>query len=175
MLFNIEEISDEGLDFKLHIAKSKLEIDEEDCSLNKDVSVSGRLSRLDDDFYLNGNVNTELNLKCSRCLDPLVHPVDGKLKTHFMPPIHDSNINGEVELHLSDIDTETYKEKQIDLTQSIRDRILLTIPVTCLCLDNCRGICPNCGVKLNVSSCGCDSDSSIDPRLEVLKNLKNKL
>ena len=175
MVFDIEEVGSEGLDFKFQINKNQFEIDQEDCSLNKDIDVNGHLSRLGDDVYLKGNVNTELILKCSRCLDQLVHTVDSILKAHFMPPDHDSTLLREVELRVSDIDTEIYKDKRIDLTQSIRDRILLTIPIICLCMDDCKGICPQCGVKLNERSCECVRDASVDPRLEILKKIKNKL
>ena len=175
MVFDLEEVGDKGLDFKFQINKGQFKIDQEDCSLNKDVDVNGHLSRLGNDVYLNGNVNTELALKCSRCLDQLLYPIDSKFKAHFVPFDRDSTLMGEVELHVSDIDTEIYKDKRIDLTQSIRDRILLMVPANCLCIADCKGICPRCGIKLNEKTCECASDPSIDPRLAVLKKLKNKL
>ena len=175
MVFDIEQVGEEGLAFKFQIYKDQFEIDQEDCSLNKDVDVNGFLFRVGDDINLKGNVNTELTLECSRCLNQFVYPVDSRMKAHFVPSNHDSNLSGKVELHVSDIDTEVYKDKRIDLTQSIRDRILLMVPVVCLCTDDCKGICPQCGININEGSCECVSDSSIDPRLEVLKNLKNKL
>ena len=175
MVFDIAEIGDEGLDIMFQVAKDQFEIDQEDCSLSKDVDVSGHLARVGDDIYLKGKVTTELVLSCSRCLDPLTHSIDSKLKSHFVPPDPDSDATGEVELHASDIDTEVYEGDQIDLTQSVLDGILLTVPVISLCSDNCKGMCPQCGVKLSRGSCDCSNEASIDPRLEVLKQLKNKL
>ena len=175
MVFDIEKVGDEGLDFKFQIYKDWFEMDQGVCSLNKDVDVNGRLSRMGDDVYLKGNINTELILECSRCLDQFNYPVDSRLKAHFVPSSNNSVLTGEVELHASDIDIEVYKDKRIDLAQSIRDRILLTIPFICLCMDGCKGICPHCGINLNGRSCECASDSSVDPRLGLLKKLKNKL
>ena len=175
MVFDIQKVGDEGLDFKFQIYKDQFKIDQGDCSLNKNVSVDGRLFRVGDDIYLKGNINTELILECSRCLDQFNYPVDSRLKAHFVPSSNNSNLTGEVELHASDIDVEVYKDKRIDLAQSIRDRILLAVPFFCLCMEDCKGICPRCGTYLNERSCECASDSSIDPRLELLKKLKNKL
>ena len=175
MVFDIEEVGDAGLDFKFQLTKDQFKIDQEDCSLYKDVDVNGHLSRVGDDVYLKGYINTELTLECSRCLDQFVHPVVSRLIAHFVPHSHDSTLTREKELHASDIDTEVYKGKRIDLTQCIRDRILLMVPVICLCVCDCKGICPQCGLDLNERSCECVSDSSIDSRLEVLKKIKNKL
>ena len=175
MVFDIEMVSDEGLDFKFQIYKDQFEIDQKDYFLNRDVDVNGCLSRIGDDVYLKGNVNTELTLKCSRCLDPLIHIVDSGLKAHFVPSDHAPVSVGEVELHASDIDTEVYENHRIDLTQSILDGILLAIPFVCLCSNDCRGMCPQCGKKINQYSCECAIELFIDPRLEDLKKLKDKI
>ena len=175
MVFDLEEVSDEGLDFRFQVSKDRFKIDLEDCSLNKNVKVDGWLSRLGDDVYLKGRVSTELTLICSRCLDPLAHIVESKLQAHFLPPDQDPASAREVEVHASDIDTEVYEDQRIDLTQSVRDGILLAVPTICLCKEDCKGICHQCGKKLNQGSCGCLEDSFCDPRMEVLKKIKNKL
>ena len=38
-----------------------------------------------------------------------------------------------------------------------------------LCQDDCKGLCPHCGVNLNHGSCNCKPDT--DPRLAVLEQL----
>ena len=175
MVFDIEEVDDEGLSFKFQINKDQFELEQDDCSLSKNVEVDGRLTRVCGDVYLEGKVKTELALICSRCLDPLVHVVDSNLKAHFVPLKLDPSSEGEVKLSTSDVDMEVYEDHQINLTQSVLDGILLAVPVICLCRDDCRGICPQCGKKLNQGSCKCVVESLTDPRLEVLKKLKDKL
>ncbi len=81
---------------------------------------------------------------------------------------------GEVELHAADIDTEFYENDRVDLTQSVRDGILLAVPTIFLCCEDCNGLCSRWGVYLNKSSCGCAKELPIDPRLEILKTLKEK-
>ena len=79
-----------------------------------------------------------------------------------------------MELHASDIDAEVYENQQIDLTQSIRDSILLAVPVICLCEENCKGICSQCGKNLNQRLCKCENESFTDLRLKSLKTFKDK-
>ena len=173
MVFDIEEISDGGLNFSLLLNKDQLEIDQAGLSVNVDIAVSGSLTRVGDDVYLKGKVMTDVVASCSRCLDKLSCPIDSDLKSHFVSP--DRYISArEVELHASDIDTEVYENQQIDLTQSVRDGILLAVPVICLCKENCKGICSQCGKNLNQGLCKCSNESFVDPRLEALRVFKNK-
>ena len=175
MVFGIEEIGAEGLSFSLVLKKDQLEIDQAELSVNADIIFKGSLNRIDDDIYLKGTVMTSVVASCSRCLDTLSYPVDSDLKSHFVPSDDRSTSKRDVELHASDIDAEVYENQQIDLTQSVRDSILLAVPVICLCKEDCKGICSQCGKNLNQGLCKCENESFTDPRLESLKTLKINL
>lgn len=43
----------------------------------------------------------------------------------------------------------------IDLTDKIREAIILALPYKQLCSEECRGLCPICGINLNQGSCDC--------------------
>lgn len=58
----------------------------------------------------------------------------------------------------------------LDLTDSLREAIILETPQALICRDDCRGICPKCGTDLNESKCSCRTDET-DPRWEALKDL----
>ena len=175
MVFDLEEIGDEDLSFSLFLNKDQLEIDQAGLSVKVDIAVSGCLTRVGEDVHLKGKVMTDVVASCSRCLDTLSYPISSDLKSHFVPSNDRCVSAGEVELHASDIDTEVYENQQIDLTQSVRDSILLAVPVICLCKQDCKGICSQCGKNLNQGLCKCSNESFVDPRLEVLKVFKNKL
>ena len=175
MVFGIEEIGDKGLCFSLVLKKDHLEIDQEGLNVNVDITINGSLTRIGDDVYLKGTVMTSVDASCSRCLDTLSYPIDSDLKSHFVPSLDQYTSERDVELHASDIDAEVYENQQIDLTQSIRDSILLAVPVICLCNEDCKGICSLCGKNLNQGLCKCKNESFTDPRLESLKTLKINL
>ena len=124
---------------------------------------------------MSGKIKTELSAKCSRCLEPFQFPVECAVTAHYVPKIEPKKEHAEVELHASDIDIETYDENRVDITQSVHDQILLALPQVCLCKKDCKGLCPDCGINLNLGPCGCIKEKPIDPRLEVLKSLKEKL
>ncbi|MCX7827246.1 MAG: DUF177 domain-containing protein, partial [Verrucomicrobiae bacterium] len=42
-----------------------------------------------------------------------------------------------------------------DLTENMREDILLALPQNPLCQPGCRGLCPSCGQDLNESTCAC--------------------
>src|SRR3972149_1229351 len=70
-----------------------------------------------------------------------------------------------------DIDFETYKGDEIDLGGYLRELIAMSLPIKVLCGEGCKGLCPNCGVNLNLEECFC-KDNWVDPRFAVLRNLK---
>lgn len=45
--------------------------------------------------------------------------------------------------------------KSVDLTESAREGIILTLPSYPVCDEGCKGICPHCGHNLNEGPCGC--------------------
>lgn len=51
----------------------------------------------------------------------------------------------------------------IDITDDVRQTLVLSVPLKLLCREDCRGLCATCGANLNVGSCRCEADTS-DPR-----------
>jgi uncharacterized protein len=77
----------------------------------------------------------------------------------------------EAQLERSDLDTDVIEGNELDLTEVAREQILLNLPETVLCREDCRGICPTCGKDLNEGDCSCGG-GEIDPRWAALKDLK---
>ena len=174
MVFDIREIGDEGLSLGFFADKDQLEFDKVGLSVSDNVAVSGLLTMIGDDIYLNGKAMTNVILSCSRCLEDFSYHIYSDLKTHFMPFTDQFVSSGEIELHASDIEIELYESQRIDLTQSVRDSILLGVPVICLCKKNCKGICFECGKNINQGSCRCAKESLVDKRLEILNVFNDK-
>ncbi len=59
---------------------------------------------------------------------------------------------------------------RLDLSELVRDEVLLSLPMKHLCRPDCKGICVKCGKNLNSGDCGC-SAKEIDPRLSALADL----
>jgi uncharacterized protein len=122
-----------------------------------------------DRFRLVGTVRGELELPCSRCLEPFRLPVDSAFDLRYLPAA--SPEAGEREVAEEDLETSVYRDDQIDLMELLREQFYLALPMKPLCHDDCKGLCPRCGTNLNLETCGC-APSWEDPRLAALKSLR---
>jgi uncharacterized protein len=121
-------------------------------------------------FRLAGRVQTTLELKCSRCLEPFTAPVDQAFDLRYQP--HTANTGeGEREIEEDDLTTAFYENDEIDLGHLMHEQFVLSLPMKPLCGDDCKGLCPVCGTNLNRGTCDCKPVWE-DPRLAVLKKLK---
>ena len=51
------------------------------------------------------------------------------------------------------------------VTDDLRAEILLELPTNILCSEDCKGLCPHCGVNLNESTCNCGEAPEAIPSL----------
>jgi uncharacterized protein len=121
-------------------------------------------------YRLAGRVATEIEVTCSRCLEPYVLPVEADFDLRYVPQTENLG-EGEQEVGEDDLTTAFYADDQIDLSQLIMEQVQLTLPMKPLCSSACKGLCPQCGTNLNSGSCGC-APKWEDPRLAPLKALK---
>jgi uncharacterized protein len=64
-----------------------------------------------------------------------------------------------------------YDHDQIDLGEMVREQLFLGVPMRRLCREDCKGLCPECGVNRNNERCDCVPKADVDPRLAELGKL----
>ncbi|MFZ7121168.1 MAG: YceD family protein [Eubacteriaceae bacterium] len=117
------------------------------------LNISGYIKALNNELIIELNVKLKTKMKCSRCLDDF-----------------DYELNTEVsEKYNLDDAQEIIENDNINLTELIRENVLINIPIKAICDVNCKGLCPTCGKNKNIQSCNCDSEQ-FDPRLSILSN-----
>lgn len=111
-----------------------------------------------------GSVEGELAQECRRCLKPVETPFEGELTLVFVSDGSDEDGSGY-----------PFDEgsSELDLSEAVREEIVLAVNPYVVCTPECRGLCPQCGVDLNESSCDCTVDD-VDPRWAALRDLKTK-
>ena len=151
--FQAEDVSEAGDGYRI-VAPVELEFD-----LHKDK----------EKFRLEGGARTELELQCSRCLEPFRLPIDARFDLRYLPA---SAMSPEAESAIADedLDTSYYRDDRIDLNELLREQFYLALPMKPLCDVSCRGLCARCGANLNAAPCGCSPEWT-DPRLEALKQI----
>jgi len=115
--------------------------------------------------HVDGRLTSELEMACSRCLNPAAVKVDVPFHEQFKPVDALSPEDEE-----SDEDTIEVVSDTLDLKPYVEDLWLLELPFVPMCSDDCKGLCSECGQNLNERECGCQR-GSIDPRLAALKDL----
>jgi uncharacterized protein len=135
-----------------------------------DVSLAFDVHKDRDQYRLTGRVTATLELSCGRCLEAFAEAVDEEFDLLYLP--HEVNRGeGEIEVEDEDLNTAFYRDGVIDLGQLMHEQFCLRIPMKPLCSEGCRGLCPECGINLNVAACNCQPRWE-DPRLAALRALK---
>ncbi len=134
---------------------------------------NAQLIRTADGVLVRGTMRTNLEMNCSRCLEPFSMPVKFLLEEEFRPSIDITT--GATLPHRVEDETATQIDAHhiLDLYEVVRQNILLAIPAHPVCRNNCAGLCPECGQNLNTNPHQ-HTHEEIDPRLEVLKQLLEK-
>ena len=134
------------------------------------VHVSLDIQKLGDEaFGVSGKALTNLEVSCSRCLEPFLVAIDAPFDLRYVPQAASLG-EGEHEVAEEDLAVSFYREGVLDLVELLREQFVLALPMKPLCSEACRGLCPQCGTNLNKSQCDC-APSWEDPRLAALKSL----
>lgn len=133
-----------------------------------DITISGEYWYDGQHFIVQGIIEREGQYECTRCLEPVYVKNGVSFKETY--GVH-SYVHDEEEI---DDDIFYCDGVEIDLTNLIRDTLIINEPNQVLCQEDCKGLCVHCGTNLNVSHCTCDS-FVVDPRLAVLKTLLEKM
>ncbi|MFC2039656.1 DUF177 domain-containing protein [Chloroflexota bacterium] len=92
---------------------------------------------------------------CSRCLAVFQSPTGIEIEEEFLPTV--SPETGAALPQDDDPAVFTINSRhEIDLTEAIRQYVVMALPLKALCREDCAGMCPKCGQDLNQSRCECD-------------------
>lgn len=162
----IPDIPDEGLFIEL---EEKISI--EGFSVSSPVKAELAVNKMANEVMITGNLSVELEMECSRCLRGLQQAQDLPVSVVYCPA---EEMGPEKHgLHDDEMDMGFYTGEELDLQELIREQIVLSVQMKPLCNEDCKGICPKCGIDLNTGTCTCVHKET-DPRLEVLKKLLDK-
>jgi uncharacterized protein len=132
----------------------------------------GRNQKIED-IRLVGDFSTRLEVRCARCLEPVLQDVKNSFDLIYRPlgsdaGVHERSIGG------GDAEIGYYEGEGLQLEDALREQVLLALPIKTICREDCKGLCPHCGSNLNNETCSC-ATSVEDPRWTALKDLRDKL
>ena len=131
-----------------------------------------RLMRTGRGILVEGDLQTEVEVGCSRCLNLYPCPLKFRIAEEYYPTVDletGSPLSAPDDTVCFSIDA----NHVLDLTEAVRQYALLAIPMKPLCRKECAGLCPVCGKGLNYGACDCPVDE-VDPRWAGLEELVSK-
>lgn len=161
----ISEIPEKGIDLELR------ETIENDIILSP-VVARLRIEKVGNDVVVKGNLRADIKLQCSRCLKEFCSELSVPVDVVYHP-VEELKGEDKHEVKVEELNTDFYSGEEMDILALLEEQIVLNLPMKPLCAELCKGICPKCGIDLNVNSCTCNT-RVIDSRLEVLKKLLDK-
>src|SRR6266481_4406111 len=145
MRIELDKLEEHGGKFTQLYEANDLPLDDAEVRLIGPAKVSGRLRRDGNDVALRGSLQTKLEVVCGRCL--------------------------QLVLLAEDLNVSVFDGEGIELDDLVREELLLAVPVNVLCREDCKGLCPICGIDRNLNSCQCEVDE-VDSRWQKLKELQ---
>jgi uncharacterized protein len=131
------------------------------------IVVDAVLEKSQRQMLLRANVQTSGLFNCDRCIEEFHRPISSAYAMMYIYDERDRGKYPDDELQILDPSTVA-----IDLTEDVRQIVLLSVPMKLLCKEDCKGLCPQCGTNWNVSSCTCQGER-MDQRWHGLEGLLN--
>jgi uncharacterized protein len=172
MIISLVRLPADGLRFEHQYRAGELDTRSFEFELQEPPVVTGRVDRAGMDMRLRGEIKATLVAPCDRCLNEVQIRVEIPFDLLYAPEDPGGSGTGEVELHSRDLDFAVFENDEINLDEMVLEQMELNLPSRVLCRQDCRGLCSQCGVDLNVEQCDCQKP--IDPRWQALADLKEE-
>jgi uncharacterized protein len=138
-------------------ASRDINFDFENIHLNPDLELmdfhgTARLSKTQQGILVQGTFDTKVAAECVRCL------------TEFQEPLHTefSELYAFKSRSVSESELILPEDANINLEPIVREYLLVEIPISPLCKEDCRGLCVVCGEDLNVCTCEHQQQAQVD-------------
>jgi len=171
VLYNVAQLLKEGVG-----ATRERAIDGDLFKIDEDnpgpVHVHGKafLVRTPRGVLVTGGAEAALVFACRRCLEPVCTDVRIDFEEEYIATI-DVETGLSLPLNEDDDRASLIDDQHIlDLTEVLRQYVVIESLGSGLCRPDCKGLCPTCGSNLNAGPCRCDR-SVVDPRWAALSKL----
>lgn len=122
------------------------------------VSAGGEFFGTGERVSIQGEITAAVTSRCAKCLEPVTLQLTARLDALFAR-----------QTDPDDPDLYVFEGSKANLTDAVRDALLLELPYRFLCSEDCKGICPGCGVNLNLGTCTCQEGANVTNPFSALK------
>lgn len=114
--------------------------------------------------YVNSYIDADISFRCDKCLEPTDRHLHFKFDAVYY--LEGKEIDGDY----------SYGNYTLDFSEAVKEQIMLNIPTKVVCKEDCKGVCPVCGINLNTSDCDCVREEIVEKQnpFSALKDLLSK-
>ncbi len=131
MKIAVSKVPPEGLTQHATYDPVALDMDRQDVQLREPFEVEAFVAKADQELVVDATIRVPLYLSCGKCLGEFTSVVTPRAVFSYKVQT-----------------TET-----VDITEDVRQEIILAYPMIPLCKPDCKGLCRSCGQDLNLKSC----------------------
>ena len=155
--------------YEVYVPVSELDQLDEGFDVTGPLQGSAHFIKTADTVLVRMRATTRLDLECARCLEPFEKELSLAVEEEFHPSIDLQT--GRTLADTGDDEALVIDEHHIlDLSELMRQAIILAQPIVPVCREDCEGLCPICGANRNLESCDC-ADTDFDTRWAALSAL----
>ena len=166
MKINVHSLTDGVHIFEFDLDSSELDLGKKDFSI-KEISLRCTVNKGEKNVYIAAKARAKVGFVCGSCLVDFSDVLEEEFSIFYT----------------SDKETVKYDDEQvvqlfkpgapIDLSNGLKESLLLAIPMKIVCSEDCKGLCLTCGMNLNEERCNCKK-TVVDPRWAALAKLRNE-
>jgi uncharacterized protein len=169
MLYNVAQLlkANVGSDLRTTF-EDELDLNNDETQIIGPVVGEVRFQRTNQGILATGTLDATVRQQCVRCLDECDSSLHLSFSDLYMPTIE--VVSGHPMPKFTEEDAFSIDaHHHLDLSEALRQQIILALPMQPLCSEDCQGLCPTCGINRNHATCACVDES--DVRWSALSNL----
>jgi uncharacterized protein len=129
-----------------------------------DVALDLRFEAVSEGVLVTGSAVAPLKGECARCLDPVASTMEVSFQELYLYESGAADEEADVEERFLDGDL-------LDLEPAFRDAVVLALPLSPLCREDCPGLCVECGAHLAEVGPDHEHGDNVDPRWAALRQI----
>ena len=131
MKIYVNRVPVEGMHEETTYDPNALNVERFDVRLEEPINLSSFIMKAARELVVQAEIRGRIGFSCARCLQEFERPLHAAATLSY-------------EVGPTDV---------VDITDDVRQEIMLAYPMIPICQEGCKGLCPVCGQNLNVAAC----------------------
>ena len=131
MKIHVNRIPADGYREDVAYGAAALDVERTDLQFEQPIAVSSFITKAENEVVVQARIRGVATLCCARCLESFEASVEADAMFAY---------------HTAPADV-------IDITDDVRQELILASPMIPLCRAECKGLCPACGQNWNAAGC----------------------